>query len=52
MIWNWRPGEAAPGASENPAFTVYPGDDHDSWTDAYDNRAMWDWLFAQRRTIR
>jgi dienelactone hydrolase len=47
--WSWRAGQAAPAAGENPAFTVYPGTGHDAWTAAYNNQAMWDWLFAQRR---
>lgn len=51
-LWSWRAGEAAPGATENPAFTVYPGGDHDAWTAAYDNGALWDWLFSHRRTTR
>ncbi len=48
--WNWRAGDAAPGPGENPTFTVYAGSGHDAWTAAYNNQAMWDWLFAQRRT--
>jgi dienelactone hydrolase len=49
-IWSWRTGQAAPAAGENPTFTVYSGTGHDAWTAAYNNQAMWDWLFAQRRS--
>jgi dienelactone hydrolase len=47
--WGWRAGQAAPATGENPTFTVYTGTSHDAWTAAYNNQAMWDWLFAQRR---
>jgi predicted peptidase len=30
-------------------LTVYPGVGHDSWTRAYEDPALWEWLFAQRR---
>jgi predicted peptidase len=30
-------------------LTVLPATGHDSWTAAYDDPAVWDWLFAQRR---
>ena len=48
--WNWRTGQAAPLTGENPTFTVYAGTGHDAWTAAYNNQAMWDWLFAQKRS--
>lgn len=32
-----------------PIFSVLPGVGHDSWTPAYRNPAVLDWLFAQRR---
>lgn len=28
-------------------YTEYEGVGHDSWTETYHNRAVWDWLFAQ-----
>ena len=31
-------------------YTEYPGVGHDSWTNAYHDEKMWQWLFAQRRT--
>lgn len=34
---------------ENARLTVYPGVGHDSWTRAYAEKQMWDWLFQQRR---
>lgn len=30
-------------------LTVYPGVGHDAWTATYDDPAVWEWLFAQRR---
>jgi predicted peptidase len=30
-------------------ITIYPGVGHDSWTQAYEDPALWEWLFAQRR---
>lgn len=35
-----------------PKFTVYPDAGHDSWTAAYDDAALWEWLFAQSRAGR
>jgi predicted peptidase len=31
-------------------YTEYPGVGHDSWIRAYEDTAMWDWLFAQKKT--
>lgn len=46
--WDWsRTGENPPQTGENPTFTVYTGAFHDAWTMAYNNEAMWTWLFAQ-----
>jgi predicted peptidase len=30
-------------------FTRYPELAHDSWTEAYGQLELWDWVFAQRR---
>lgn len=49
--WVWRYGQAAPPATENPILTTYEGSSHDAWTPAYNNAAMWNWLFAQRRLV-
>jgi dienelactone hydrolase len=46
--WSWRTGEAAPSTGAHVMFTVYSGSAHDEWIPAYNNQAMWDWLFRQR----
>jgi len=30
-------------------FTVYPEADHDSWSETYDNPALWDWFLEHER---
>jgi predicted peptidase len=40
---------AIKAAGGTPIFSVLPGVGHDSWTQAYRNPAVLDWLFAQRR---
>ncbi|MCC6492015.1 MAG: dienelactone hydrolase family protein [Pirellulales bacterium] len=30
-------------------YTEYEGVGHDSWTETFNNRLLWDWLFAQSR---
>jgi predicted peptidase len=30
--------------------TIYPGVNHDSWTETYDNAEVWEWLFSQTRS--
>jgi predicted peptidase len=35
--------------AQNIKLTVYPGVGHDSWTQTYDDPAVWEWLFAQKR---
>jgi predicted peptidase len=32
-----------------PRFTVYPDAGHDSWTQAYDDPELWDWLQKQKK---
>jgi predicted esterase len=32
-----------------PQFTIYPEVGHDSWTEAYNTPALYEWLFKQRR---
>lgn len=34
-------------ARADPRVTIYPDADHDSWTRAYDDPALYAWLFAQ-----
>jgi predicted peptidase len=33
-----------------PKFTIYPEAEHDSWTETYNNPALYEWLLSQRRT--
>jgi len=42
--------KALKDAGSNVQFTIYEGVGHDSWTETYNNEAMWDWLFKQRRS--
>jgi predicted peptidase len=35
--------------AKNVKLTVYPAVKHDSWTQTYDDPAVWEWLFAQKR---
>ncbi len=50
--WNWRPGLAAPRATERVIYSARDVDNgnHDAWTDAYANPQLWSWLFRQRRS--
>jgi predicted peptidase len=41
--------KALRAAGGQPVYTEYEGVGHDTWTETYANRAVWDWLFAQRR---
>lgn len=36
-------------AGGRPIYTEYESVGHDSWTATFANRAMWDWLFAQKK---
>ena len=33
----------------NAKLTVYPENGHDSWTDTYGNREVWEWMLSQRK---
>jgi predicted peptidase len=35
--------------AKNVKLTTYPGVEHDSWTQTYDDPALWEWMFAQKR---
>lgn len=35
--------------NKNARLTIYPKAGHDSWTETYDNPALYDWLLEQRR---
>ena len=41
--------QALEAAGGQPIYTEYEGVGHNSWAATYANRAVWDWLFAQRR---
>jgi len=41
--------KALKAAGGNPKYTEYPGVGHDSWTRAYRDQELIDWLFAQSR---
>lgn len=44
-----RLAEALRSAGADVHYTEYPATGHNSWDKAYADRAMWTWLFAQRR---
>jgi len=44
--------EALKKAKANVKFTVYPEAGHDSWTEAYNNPELYEWLLQQKRTER
>jgi predicted peptidase len=41
--------DALKKAGGNVKLTIYPGVGHDSWTQTYDDPALWEWLFSQKR---
>ena len=41
--------EALKACGGNVQFTVYPEADHDSWTQTYNNPALYDWFLEHRR---
>ena len=41
--------DALKSAGGRPIYTEYPGVGHNSWAATYSNRAVWDWMFAQKR---
>lgn len=44
--------DALKQAEGNVKFTVYPEAGHDSWTEAYNNPELYEWLLQQKRTER
>ena len=38
-------------AGADPRVTIYPDADHDAWTAAYNDPALYTWLFAQRKGL-
>jgi hypothetical protein len=49
--WSWVAGiprlVGRPGVA--PMVTVFPDDNHDSWTRAFSSPALWEWVLAQER---
>jgi predicted peptidase len=41
--------KALEAAGGRPIYTEYEGVDHNSWTRTFDNRLIWDWMFAQHK---
>jgi predicted peptidase len=41
--------KALRAAGGMPIYTEYEQVGHDSWTQTFANRLVWDWLFAQRK---
>jgi predicted peptidase len=41
--------EALKKSGGNPKFTVYPEAGHDSWTEAYNDPQLYEWLLQQKR---
>jgi predicted peptidase len=41
--------KALQAAGGQPIYTEYEDVGHDSWTQTFDNRLVWDWLFAQQK---
>lgn len=41
--------DALEEAGADVKFTVYPEAEHDSWTETYDNPALYEWLLSHRR---
>ena len=36
-------------AGGSPKYTEYPKVGHNAWTPAYDDQALWTWMFEQKR---
>jgi predicted peptidase len=41
--------DAVKKAGGNVKYTLYPEEDHDSWTKTYNDPEMWKWLLSQKR---
>ena len=41
--------EAIRKAGGNPKYSEIKGRGHNSWTDAWNSKEMWDWLYSQKR---
>ena len=42
--------DAIKKAGGDPKFTIYPEAGHDSWTESYNNPALYEWLLKQAKT--
>lgn len=38
--------------NQNVKFTIYPEADHDSWTETYQNKELYDWLLQHQSPVR
>jgi predicted esterase len=38
-------------AGGSAKYTEYPGVGHDSWSKAYQETGLWQWLFSQRKSV-
>ncbi len=43
--------DALKAAGGDPKFTIYPEAGHDSWTEAYNDRELWEWFLQQKRKV-
>ena len=41
--------DAIKKAGGNPKYSEIGGRGHNSWTDAWNSKEMWNWLYAQKR---
>ena len=41
--------EAIKKAGGNPKYSEIKGRGHNSWTDAWNSKEMWEWLYSQKR---
>jgi hypothetical protein len=48
----WPTDQCRAIIQSNPKFTVYPEAGHDSWTEAYNDPQLYEWLLQQKRTPR
>ena len=45
--WYWYDADAS--ATSPLRFTMFPDSSHDSWSRAYNNTTLWNWLFSQSK---
>lgn len=49
IVFSQEMADALGKLNAKPAFTIYPEAGHDSWTEAYNTPALYEWLLRQRR---